>query len=153
MARDIEREQIWSALRRTHDIEKAPAEPGETGGETGGEPRPGLQIEGLPELDPEYVRSAIREQLVPVAVDCYNSVLQDDIRAGGRLILEFTIVGAEDVGGVVERSEIGEDSDFDSPFLRECLRESMMTVTFDPPPGDGAIEVSYPLNFEPPEDD
>ena len=138
VARDLERERIWSALRKQHELEpEAPGSP---------VPDP-TQIGRLPELDKEYIRSAIKEQLVPVAVDCYNSALQDDPELGGRLVLDFVIVGAEDVGGVVEESEINEESDLDSPFLRECLRESMMAVTFDAPPGGGRVEVTYPLDF------
>jgi hypothetical protein len=142
MARDLQRERIWSALKRRHVLEMN-VEP-----EQEGEARE-LALDGLPDLDPEYVRAAIREQLVPVAVDCYNSALRDDPKLGGELILKFTIVGAEEVGGVVEDSSIDEESTLDSPFIRECMRESVMAVVFEPPPDGGKVEVSYPLVFEP----
>ena len=29
----------------------------------------------------------------------------------------------------------------------ECLRESMMSMSFDPPEGGGAVEVTYPFVF------
>jgi hypothetical protein len=141
LARDLEREQIWSSLGREHNLK--PAVPG-----SAAPSRSAAEL--LPTLDPEYVRSAIREQLVPVAEDCYNTVLTEhDPKAAGTVVLNFTIVGSDEIGGVVEESEVGEDSTLDSEFLRECLRESMMTVTFEPPPDGGRVEVTYPITFSP----
>jgi hypothetical protein len=140
MARDLERERIWAALNRKHAL--APAAPGSAAPSK-------LEAARLPDLDPVYIREAIREQLVPVAVDCYNSALQDDPKLGGTLIMNFTIVGAEDVGGVVEDASIDDESTLDSPFVSECLRESLIAVDFEPPPNGGRVEVSYPLTFEP----
>ncbi|HLT38258.1 MAG TPA: AgmX/PglI C-terminal domain-containing protein [Enhygromyxa sp.] len=141
LARDLQREQIWSALGREHNLK--PAAPGSAAPSQSA-------AELLPTLDPSYVREAVREQLVPVAVDCYNTVLtKQDEKAGGKLVLEFTIIGVEEVGGVVEEAEIAEESTLDNEFLRECLRESLMAVTFDPPPDGGRVTVTYPLTFEP----
>jgi len=143
MARDLEREKIWRSLGRKHQLE--PAAPGSA---APSEAAANL----LPSLDPEYVRGAIREQLVPVAVDCYNTVLtREDESAGGTLVFEFTIIGDADVGGVVEAVELGEGSTFASEFLRECLLESLLAVTFPPPPeGEGGrVEVRYPMTFTP----
>jgi hypothetical protein len=140
LARDLEREQIWTALGREHNLK--PAAPGSAA--------PSQSAAALlPSLDPSYVREAIKEQLVPVAVDCYNTALQQDPELGGKLILRFTIVGVEEIGGVVEEAEVDEESTLDSEFVRECLRESVMDVTFEPPPDGGRVEVSYPLTFEP----
>jgi hypothetical protein len=140
LARDLEREQIWSALGRKHSLR--PAAPGSAAPSE-------AAAELLPTLDKNYVRESIKEQLVPVAVDCYNTVLQGDSSLGGSLVFNFTIIGDEEIGGVVEAVEIGEESTFDSEFLRECLSESLLAVTFPPPPGGGRVEVSYPMHFEP----
>jgi hypothetical protein len=141
LARDLEREQIWSSLGRKHSLK--PAAPGSAAPT---ESAAAL----LPTLDREYIRGAIKEQLVPIAVDCYNTVLtEQDPKAGGEVILKFTIVGDEEIGGVVEAAEIDEESTLNSEFMRECLRESVMTVTFDPPPEGGQVQVTYPLEFAP----
>jgi hypothetical protein len=143
MARDLEREKIWRSLGRKHQLE--PAAPGSA---APSEAAASL----LPTLDREYVREAIREQLVPVAVDCYNTVLtREDDAAGGTLVFEFTIIGDEDVGGVVEAVSLGEGSTFASEFLRECLLESLLAVTFPPPPAGegGRVDVRYPMTFTP----
>lgn len=140
MARDLERERIWSALRREHGL--TPATPGAAA------PSPSGAAQ-LPALDPQYIKSAIAEQLIPIAVECYESALEDDPELAGKLVADFTIVGAEDIGGIVEDATISEDSTLDSAFVRECMRESLMAVSFDPPADGGRVEVSYPFLFEP----
>jgi hypothetical protein len=140
LARDLEREQIWNALGREHNLK--PAAPGSAAPSESA-------VEQLPTLDPDYVREAIREQLVPVAIDCYNTALRQDPELAGELVMNFTIVGEEEIGGVVEEVNIDEESTLNDEFVRECLRESMMTVTFEPPPDGGRIEVTYPITFEP----
>lgn len=142
MARDLKREQIWSALDRAHDLQ--PAAPGSAA--------PVEQdAERLPQLDPEYIRTAITEQLLPIVRECYDSALEDDPKLEGKLEVEFTIIGAEDIGSVVEDATIDETSTLDSEFVRECVRESLMTVTFEPPPDGGRLVVSFPVRFAPDE--
>lgn len=141
MARDVKREQIWSALGREHQLD--PAAPGSAAPDQETAKR-------LPELDPEYIRSAIAEQLVPVAIECYESALADDPKLAGKLVAEFTLIGVEEVGGVVEESSIkADESTLDSEFVRECVRESMMAVTFDSPPDGGQVLVTYAFEFSP----
>jgi hypothetical protein len=140
MARDLERERIWSALRREHGL--TPATPGAAA------PTPSAAAQ-LPTLDPQYIKSAIAEQLIPVAIECYESALEDDPELVGTLFATFTIVGAQDIGGIVEDATIGEESTLDSAFVRECMRESLMAVTFEPPADGGRVEVTYPFLFEP----
>ena len=141
LARDLEREQIWTALGREHNLK--PAGPGSAAPSES-------EAAKLPELKPEYVREAIREQLMPIALECYNTALRQDPELAGQITVKFTIVGEEEIGGVVESAEIdGEETTLDSEFLGECMRESVMAVTFDPPPNSGRVDVTYPFMFEP----
>ena len=141
MARDLEREQIWSALGRKHKLE--PAAPGSAA------PTEKTAAE-LPPLDPQYIRSAIEEQLVPVAEECFESALADDPKLAGTIFTDFTLIGSEDVGGVVEEAAIrADESTLESEFVRECIRESLMAVTFEPPPDGGRVEVSFTFEFSP----
>jgi hypothetical protein len=141
MTRDVKREQIWSALAREHKFE--PAAPGSAA--------PDAQTSAkLPLLDPQYIRSAIDEQLVPVANECYQSALADDPKLAGNIYADFTIIGDEEVGGVVEVASIVDDkSTLDSEFVRECMRESLMAVTFEPPAEGGQTQVSFEFEFAP----
>ncbi len=143
MTRDVKREQIWSALGREHDLE--PEAPGSAA-------PPQNAAAALPALDPQYVRTAITEQLLPIANECYESALADDPSLAGTLVTDFTIVGAEDVGGIVEVASVRTDeSTLDNEFVRECVRESLMAVTFEPPPDGGRVEVTNAFEFRPDE--
>jgi hypothetical protein len=107
-----------------------------------------------PTLDREYIRERIKEDLLPVAIECYESALADEPELGGKLVMHFAILGEPEVGGVVDDAVIVEDqSTLANEFLRECMRESMMAVNFDAPPDGGRVEVTYPFEFEPGEDE
>ncbi len=101
-------------------------------------------------LDKDYIREVVTEDLVPIARECYESALEDDPDLGGRLVLEFSIVGDESVGGIVD--EVGIDEEASSlmhPSLGECMTESTASLLFDPPEGGGKVIVHYPFIFEP----
>jgi hypothetical protein len=57
------------------------------------------------------------------------------------------------VGGIVEGVEVGDGTEITDPQMVECMSESMASVMFDPPEGGGAVLVSYPFEFAPPDDD
>jgi hypothetical protein len=140
MARDVKREQIWSALSREHKLEPAAA----------GSAAPTEEAATrLPELDVEYIRSTLTEQLLPVMTECYESALADEPELAGKIVAEFTIVGAQDVGGVVEEAAIKAESTLDNEFVRECMRESLLAVTFEPPPDGGRVQVTNEFEFRP----
>ena len=49
--------------------------------------------------------------------------------------------------------KLGPGSTLDDPEVLTCLRESMMSVTFDAPPEGGEVTVKYPIEFSPEDDD
>jgi hypothetical protein len=103
-------------------------------------------------LDKDYIRSRIQDDLVPIAQECYESALEDDPKLAGKLIMKFTIVGDEEVGGVVDEAELDPSSDLKHPALGECMRESMLSLSFAPPPDGGTVSVTYPFAFAPGEE-
>ncbi|MCH9682791.1 MAG: AgmX/PglI C-terminal domain-containing protein [Deltaproteobacteria bacterium] len=109
---------------------------------------PPPEPQALGQLQAEYIQSRIREDLVPLAVECYQLALDDDDSIEGRLLMNFSIVGEPDVGGIVETTDIDPHSEIVHPELVECMQESMMSVTFDPPTDGGALSVTYPFVFE-----
>ena len=70
---------------------------------------------------------------------------------GGDVVLELSIVGNDDLGGVVETVEVDEESTtLDDEEFVTCVRESMYTTMFDAPPdGTNSITVTYPFSFSP----
>lgn len=143
------REQIQQALaQRASAHPKPEAPPAEPEQAPSGLPN-GLRtvIEG--NLDKEYIREAVRKDLIPLAHDCYGSMLEIDPNFAGTLVLEFDIMGDEDVGGIVDDVKPAEGTDMTNPEFVECMSESMMTVMFPPPEGGGMVHVTYPMQFEP----
>ncbi len=105
-------------------------------------------------VDPQYLRERIREDFLPMAVGCYNQLLERRPGVRGRVRLNFTIVGEPGVGGVVEgtaldRGDGGDAGALGDPTFATCLVESMGTLAFRPPPGRGTISVRYPFSFAP----
>ena len=102
-------------------------------------------------LEKDYIRDVVSEDLIPIARECYESALEDDPELGGRLMLQFSIVGDESVGGIVEEVSLAEGSTLKHPALAECMTESTATLLFDPPEDGGKVVVTYPFDFEPAE--
>lgn len=100
-----------------------------------------------PTLDKDYIQARIKEDLVPIAKECYESALEDDPKLGGKLVMKFSIVGDEDVGGVVDEADVDPTSEIKHDALRECMRESMLSLSFAPPEDGGTVQVTYPFVF------
>jgi hypothetical protein len=100
-------------------------------------------------LNKEYIREVVREQVVELVRECYENALEHEPEMAGRISLEFTIVGDESVGGVIEEVVVGEGTTLLDPELGECVSESMASATFSPPEGGGSVQVTYPFIFEP----
>lgn len=127
------RRQIESALARRRGgagpAETAPEQPAGT-------------------LDKGYIRERMRDDIVPLVQECYETLLEQAPNTGGRMVLKFAIMGDESVGGVIDAVELAEESEIHDPDFRECLTESTMSAVFDPPEGGGRVEITYPLIFE-----
>jgi hypothetical protein len=110
--------------------------------------------EGHGHYDTEYIRTNFREDMFPLLHSCYQDALRRKPQLAGKLILDFTIVGDKDVGGVIDDADINDDSDLKDDQMETCVRESLMTLTFDKPPsGGGYVTVKYPILFSPGDDD
>jgi hypothetical protein len=97
----------------------------------------------------EFLQKAVREQYIPVAKSCYEELLARSPGAAGKVVLYFSIVGDEDTGGVVDHVETRDGTSFDDPEFLLCMRESMYSTLFDPPPNGAETTVEYPLELSP----
>ena len=101
-------------------------------------------------VDPAYLRERIQEDFVPMARACYEQLLGRRPDASGRALAEFVIIGDERLGGVVDEVSVQpDDGGLADEGFATCLRESMYTVAFRPPPGRGSLRVRYPFIFRP----
>jgi hypothetical protein len=105
-----------------------------------------------PKIEPKYIQERVRQDFFPLARECYAEVLKRKPGLAGKVVLEFTIVGDEKIGGIVEDSIVGEDSTLVDDEFETCMSESMMAMAFPPPKGGGTVTVTYPLVFSPRDD-
>lgn len=107
----------------------------------------------VPTLDRKYIRSAIGE-IVPLIRECFELGRQarPELRQA-RAIVHFSIIGDEQLGGVVEESRLDDSSEGMTPELTECVRETMYSLKLPAPEGEGRVEVTYPflMSEAPPE--
>lgn len=106
-----------------------------------------------PALDRKYLQDRIREDFAPLARSCYEDALVRVPRLAGKVVLDFTIVGDEAVGGVVESAELGDGGTLHDAEFGNCIRESLLSVTFKAPEHGGRVTVTYPFDFSPGEPD
>lgn len=102
-------------------------------------------------LDEEYIQHVMREDLFPLARQCFEQLLERQPDAGGRVTLSYSIVGDADLGGYVDDASIdaGAPDAIQDPEMQTCMRESMNSVSFAPPKTGGAVTVVYPIEFAP----
>ncbi len=102
-------------------------------------------------LDKDYIRSRIREDYIPLAKDCYEQGLKKNPKLAGKIVADFSIVGNKNVGGIIDEVAFDRDggTTLGDPDVLECLKQSLYSVTFEPPPDDGKVTVTYPISFSP----
>ena len=96
-----------------------------------------------------FIQERVRSDFVPMAKGCYDDFLRRKPEAEGVVSVGFEILGDESVGGVVNSAEIRDESTLRDESFETCLRESFLSVYFDPPPGGGKVSVVYPFRFAP----
>jgi hypothetical protein len=108
---------------------------------------------GGTKVDPKYIQDRVRSDLFPLAKECYTTALEKNPKLAGKLSVYFRVIGDHKVGGVVDEVKLLGDTTLDDPGMQTCVKESMMAVSFDAPPEDGALTVVYPILFSPDEPD
>jgi hypothetical protein len=96
-----------------------------------------------------YIRARIRSDYMPLAKQCYEELLGRSPKAGGKIVATFRIVGDKRVGGVIESVDFDEGTTISDNAMLECLRESLLSVSFEPPPESAAVDVTYPIELAP----
>lgn len=141
LAGAAERERMLSAIRaaRARDAARPAAASSTT---SSGDEAPG-------DLDKAYIKESVGE-LLPFLLDCYKTALDTQPTLAGSVIVNFTIEGTPETGGLVTEAAVDEtSSDIKDPVFAECMRETMFTLEIDPPTDGGKVEVTYPFMFTP----
>jgi len=127
----------------------AAPEQGPAGGAAGASPMK-TQLSPQSEQRREYMQRVMREQYYPAARDCYQELLERQPKAEGRVTLEFAIVGAGDAGVVDRVAQRQGEGEMNDPEFTLCMRESLYTAVFEPPPPEAQeTTVVYPIYLKP----
>ncbi|HEX7667511.1 MAG TPA: AgmX/PglI C-terminal domain-containing protein [Polyangiaceae bacterium] len=97
----------------------------------------------------EYIRARVKDDYFPLAKSCYENALAQKPNLAGKFVMKFTISGDRRVGGVVDSTEEDPATTMHDEQFSTCMKESMMSVSFDAPPKDGKVDVTYPIEFSP----
>jgi hypothetical protein len=100
-------------------------------------------------LSQDYILARLREDFYPLARACYASALTRLPGLHGTFVIDFMIVGDAKVGGIVDQAKTDKSSDITDPEFSTCVRESMLSMVFEPPENDGWLIVRLPVRFEP----
>jgi RNA polymerase sigma-70 factor (ECF subfamily) len=102
-----------------------------------------------PTLSRDYIRTQIRT-LLPLLKECYENAMRGGKTFEGKLVVEFKIAAAPDIGGLVTDSLISDaESTITDAGMRECVRETMYAARFPAPADGGEVAVTYPFVFAP----
>jgi hypothetical protein len=138
-ARDELRRKIFEAWAREGDPEtQAAAKSGHL---------PPMPTTEDGKVDPKYIQGVIRNDMFPMATKCYEELLKRRPDAGGRVEMVFKIVGDDKLGGIIEEADIdgGVSGALGDEKMKTCITESLLSLSFKPPPKDGWVTVVYPI--------
>lgn len=98
-------------------------------------------------LDSDYIRSRLQE-ILPLIKECFEAGLERTPNLAGRIVLRFTVVGHEGIGGLVSDSQVlAEKTTLTDATVRECIQESVYAAQFVAPMGEGETVIEYPFSF------
>ncbi len=105
------------------------------------------QIKGS--LPTQFIKDAVGE-ILPLIEECYQMALAQQAGIEATLKVRFEIVGDEEYGSLVTKSEIIVDENERAPnaLLAECVQESMYALDLPKPEGGGRVVVTYPFVFK-----
>lgn len=99
-------------------------------------------------LPQRYIGKKIIE-LHPLLKECYVKEMEDRGHVSGKVVVEISLVGDDEYGGLVEEVNILESklSRERSESFLECLRESLYAIQLDAPEWGGRKTVQFPFFF------
>ncbi|MCB9572568.1 MAG: hypothetical protein H6709_10825 [Kofleriaceae bacterium] len=115
---------------------------------TGGAAAAPAPTDGQGDVDPDEIRSAVRE-VSPLVGECYSMAPLDVQRAGGNVVIEMTISGEPGVGTVFDDAGFidGTPALLAATEFTECMRETLLSVEMPPLTRGGTVVIHYPFAF------
>ncbi len=100
------------------------------------------------------VAGSLGTELGELADECVQNALDRQPGLQGMVEINFSVMGDEDIGGVIEEAELGPDNQVHDPGLAECLQESVLSMVLPPPEGSGrrGVRLTLPVGEGTPRD-
>lgn len=98
-----------------------------------------------------YLGTVLNEELMPLVDECYGLAQAQTPELAGLLVVDLELIGDEEIGGVIETVNAGQDNELGDPELLECVRESIFATTLPPPAQSGRESFSLSLRLSPDE--
>jgi hypothetical protein len=96
-----------------------------------------------PSLPSDYIRSEMIRDLGPLVGECMCELHPSEQEIA--VALDFTLVSAPEIGGVIEAVEARADNQAAGPLL-DCIHESAFSVALPPSSSRGSTKVSLHAN-------
>lgn len=150
--REVVRKQILEGIREHQSRPRASersvpdrpddgeSEPGSTGG-----------IKDRSDGKLSNLIETINEDLMPLADECYEQARETDPDLTGMLDINFQVIADEDIGGLVDAVDLGQENEIENQDLVECVRETILSTIFPSPNETGEQGVRLTLRFNPDE--
>lgn len=92
---------------------------------------------------------AVTNDLMPLVDECYQAAIERDPTIAGLIDINLEMVGDEDVGGIVESFELGDENEIEDEPMIECIRETTLSTLFPAPQDSGRRGARLTLEFAP----
>jgi hypothetical protein len=114
----------------------------------GGAPAPPGAITGNADMDPDQIRTSVREVL-PMLTECYDQAPEPMKQAGGTIVAELTVTGEPDVGTLIQDVSLieGDKVLLDEADFGECVKQTLLSVELPPLDAGGKVTIHYPFAF------
>jgi hypothetical protein len=94
-----------------------------------------------------FIEERVRPDLTYRAQTCYKALLERSPNAQGDLTLSFEFLAERELGGIINGFLIRSGTLNEETFTA-CLRDSFLSLYFDPPPGGGRATANLRFHFE-----
>lgn len=96
-----------------------------------------------PSLPSDYIRSEMLRDLGPLVGECMCELHPSEEEIA--VALDFTLISAPEIGGVIEAVEARADNQASGPLL-ECINETAFSVALPPASSRGSTKISLHAN-------
>lgn len=101
-----------------------------------------------PKLYTAFINERVRPDLTYFAQTCYEELEQRSPGAHGHVTLGLEFLADRELGGIINGVLIRAGATLSDETFDACLRDSFLSIYFDPPPSGGRAAINLQFRFE-----